>query len=116
MHGIVDFLTIFTLAGATVLFTMWIVLANSERIACAADALAKMDGLGFIETTWNTLSGKGGWGRMYTLGAAAAWGTSAKGRDAFANALRTVDNDMGAKDYRDTGVVNRQTVPESFLK
>ena len=42
MHGIVDFLTIFTLAGATVLFTMWIVLANSERIACAADALAKM--------------------------------------------------------------------------
>lgn len=46
----------------------------------------------------------------------AAWGTSAKGRDAFANALRTVDNDMGVQDYRDTGVVNRQTVPESFLK
>ena len=89
---------------------------NFRSFKPMADALAKMDGLGFIETTWNTLSGKGGWGRMYTLGAAAAWGTSAKGRDAFANALRTVDNDMGAKDYRDTGVVNRQTVPESFLK
>ena len=89
---------------------------NFRSFKPMADALAKMGGMGFIETTWNTLSGKGGWEKMYALGAAAAWGTAAKGRDAFANALRTVDNDMKVGDYRDTGVLNWQIPPESFQK
>ena len=37
-----DFLTRFALVGAAVMFSAWVVLANRRRIACAADALAKI--------------------------------------------------------------------------
>ena len=37
-----DFLTRFALVGAALMFAAWVVLANRRRIACAADALAKI--------------------------------------------------------------------------
>ena len=85
---------------------------NYKTFMPMAAALAKMDCLGFMETTWNTMYGKG-WENMFALGSAAAWGTSRKGREAFANALRTVDNDMKTSDYLDTGILNWQVAPES---
>ena len=42
MQSMVEFLTRFALAGAAVLFTLWLVLANRGRIARATDALAKV--------------------------------------------------------------------------
>lgn len=81
-----------------------------------ADYLAKIGGMGFVETTWHTMYGKGGWEKMYALGSAAAWGTEAKAMGTFRDALRTVDNDMKVKDYRDTGVLNWQVSPESVQK
>lgn len=85
---------------------------NYSSFKPMAETLAKIGGMGFVETTWHKMYGKGGWQQMYSQGAAAAWGTDAKG--SFRDALRTVDNDMKVSDYLDTGVLNWQVAPENM--
>ena len=87
---------------------------NYISFKAMANALAGMGGMGFIETTWHTMYGKGGWQKMYVTGAAAAWGTHARG--SFRDALRTIDNDMKVRDYLDTGVLNWQVAPANVQR
>jgi len=80
-----------------------------------ADAVSKVCGFGFLETTWHHLRGQD-WVSMYSFAAAAAWGSDLAPRHPqfdtrFAIPLQLVGRDMKLSDYRDTGHVNYQVPP-----
>ena len=83
---------------------------NYKAMMPMANHLVKINGFGFIETTWHHLRGKD-WENMYKHGAHAAWGSPVSHDVSFQRSLRLVGHDMKVKDYLDTGYLSNQIPP-----
>ena len=100
-------MTYFADKGFSVAGCPWM---NYKAMMPMAKHLVKINGFGFIETTWHRLRGKD-WENMYKLGAYAAWGSPVSHDVSFQRSLRLVGNDMKVTDYLDTGYLNNQVPP-----
>ena len=106
--------------GKTVAACPW---RNYESVVGQGRYLIEHGGFGLVQTTWGKLNGRD-WTRMFSAGAAVAWGTSLDGAAAshgglplfntrFANLLRMAGRDAGVGGYTDTGVYNHQISPDT---
>ncbi|MBO5940514.1 MAG: family 20 glycosylhydrolase [Kiritimatiellae bacterium] len=80
---------------------------NIDGMMPMARHLAKIEGFGFIETTWHHMFGND-WLVMYMNGSHAAWGSIVSHGVSFQRSLRLVGHDMKVTDYFDCGNVNTQ--------
>ena len=97
---------------------------NFNSMKSMADFISKINGFGYIQTTWHHLRGSD-WINMYRFGSSAAWGSELRNKERlgtipqfdseFANALRLVGHDMKVTDYRDTGHVDYQIPPSWWI-
>ena len=100
-------MTYFAEKGFSVAGCPW---KNYKAMMPMANHLVKIDGFGFIETTWHHMRGKD-WENMYKHGAHAAWGSPVSHDVSFQRSLRLVGNDMKVTDYLDTGYLGNQIPP-----
>ena len=100
-------LTHFAEKGFSVAGCPW---TNYKAMMPMANHLVKINGFGFVETTWHHLRGKD-WENMYKQGAYAAWGSPVSHDVSFQRSLRLVGNDMKVTDYLDTGYLGNQIPP-----
>ena len=100
-------MTYFAEKGFSVAGCPW---TNHKVMMSMANHIEKINGLGFIETTWHHLRGKD-WETMYKHGAHAAWGSPVSHDVSFQRSLRLIGQDMKVKDYLDTGHLNYQVAP-----
>ena len=80
------------------------------------DYLKKINGFGYIQTTWHHLRGRD-WLNLYYVGSTAAWGVDAPNQtDAiFARALRMVGQDMKITAREDSGIFNYEIPPSWWI-
>jgi hypothetical protein len=97
-------MTYFAEKGFSVAGCPW---RNYKAMMPMANHLVKINGFGFVETTWHHLSGKE-WEQMFMSAAPAAWGSSVSHGVSFERSLRLVGADMKVSDYLDTGHLNNQ--------
>lgn len=99
---------------------------NFDSVAEQGRYLIGHGGYGFIQTTWGWLNGPN-WTKMFSAGAAVAWGTPLDGaleshggiplfNTRFANLMRMAGRDAGVGAYTDTGTYNYQVAPRSNWK
>ena len=97
-------MTYFAEKGFSVAGCPW---RNYKAMMPMANHLVKINGFGFVETTWHHLSGKE-WEQMFMSAAPAAWGSPVSHGVSFERSLRLVGADMKVSDYLDTGHLNNQ--------
>ena len=109
--------------GKTVAACPW---RNYGSVAEQGRYLREHGGFGFIQTTWGWLNGAN-WTKMFSAGAAVAWGTSLDDstethggtplfNTRFANLMRLAGRDAGVRTYVDTGNYNHQVCPSTSWK